>query len=176
MTICLAVSDGTKTFIASDTQSINGNYMVPVPKWLVGDTISVAVSGDYLSFNLLSDHWDELESVVGKNGFDAGVFRGYMLGLYDKYDYKPTEAKGSRGWGSEFLLAFAGGIIEFDETLCSVDKQPGEPGFIGSGMPYAVGAFYAAKGSLKSRLHTALRVTNEICSDCSGEYLHVLRA
>ena len=177
MTICLAVSDGTKAIIASDTQLMSGSYIPDAaPKWVVGDDLAVAVAGDYLTYNLILEHWNEFESLTGKGDSDTSIFRAFVIALYDKHDYKPSEAKGSRGWGNEFILATAEEVVEFDETLCAIAKPPGAPAVVGAGMAYAAGAFYAARGSLKTRIQTALRVTNEICSECSGEYLHVLRS
>ena len=176
MTVCMAVSDGSKTILASDTRSINGNFTEEVPKWIVGDTLAVAIAGDYLSYNLIREHWEEFEQFPGMLEFPVQHFRQFVLGLFEKYQYKASEAKGSRAWGSEFILASAEAVVSFDETLCSITQPTNIPAMIGSGAPYAVGAFHAAKGSLKTRALTALRVTNEICSECSGEFLHVLRA
>jgi ATP-dependent protease HslVU (ClpYQ) peptidase subunit len=176
MTVIVAGRDPDKgvTWIASDRQSTAGGLvMYNTPKWAVCKPWAVGIAGSLRALNVVQAHADDLfNGLAGAFDFSCRV-----RGVLEQDGFNFDQQMGPRGCGSSMVLAHAGGVWSICDTF-SVEPIPdGEVWADGDGARFAIGAAYAAKGTMKERVRIAAKTAIRFADGCGGDvYMECLKA
>jgi ATP-dependent protease HslVU (ClpYQ) peptidase subunit len=145
----LRTSDGSSTWVGSDTLVCNGCLKQDFgPKWIVHEPWAIGVAGHLRTVNLIERN---IETLAGglKDAYEfASRARDAMKS--DGY-HGDTDERGPIGFGGTLVLASAAGAWVIGSDFSITPIAPGAAWAEGSGREIALGAIHALQ-SLQVRL------------------------
>jgi len=150
MTTIAAITNGSSTWVGSDTMGVigDGRRIDPVKKWFLHDEWAIGLSGDYRVLCLMAENrgkiFDDLSC--------PGEFAERMLNLLHDRHYQPKPADGSAPfYNNSMILARAGRIWDVDGSFAYDEIPIGKLWARGSGCEYALGAAAGVAADHRSR-------------------------
>jgi hypothetical protein len=143
MTILVAYTDGTDTWIGSDLLVTRGTQrtIVPGPKWAIHNGWAIGSAGAARA-GLIKERYKE-EIFVGTE--DALDILMRLAKAYRECGMVPTTTDGAEDWRSGGILARRGQVWEFDSALTPTCSSPGV--LVADGMAWEIarGAAWAIR-------------------------------
>lgn len=185
MTIVVAIHDGTTTWLGSDrlfrgSGSDRTILGTPTAKWVMDHRWAIATSGATFKRAALEDRWQDI--------FSRGEFerlspfaRGQILANALRLSgIVPTIDDDLRVpiWGSDFIVACAGEVWEYDEAMTPRQIGPHELVVSGSGSAHALAAAWAIQNrttavsaSPEFVVRVAIEAACALDTSCEGPWL-----
>lgn len=141
MTTIIAVRDGARTWIGSDTLACSGKTKIPVGhKWVISDGWAAGIAGSRRTFTLCQHEAAALfKHLEGPFEFTQR-FRDLLT--ENDYDLSPADGRANPQTGQDVLLANPGGLWM---VLGDLSVTPVEYWCEGSGRAYGLGAMHAMR-------------------------------
>lgn len=176
MTVCVALTDGTKTFVASDTLWHEpGRVSTHEPKWILREPYAIGFAGNQPTFQLLMHGHGELtRALTDDPRASAWRFRESFVSFAARWGIVGSNRNGVLEFDCSIILASKSYVIEFDGSLGYTVARNNEFVAIGSGMAHARGAYFALRNVVGNpaelvKLCAAAAVSDPDVSDCRGE-------
>jgi hypothetical protein len=178
MTIIAALTDGRTTWLGSD-RLLGGEKKLIAgdsAKWTVFDRWAVASTGASFKHHIIESCWSDISpSGTSKTStYDLGQV---IIKQFKKHGISPEIDEETRvqKWGGQIIIARAGLVIEYDESMCPSTAIPGELVTCGSGWSFAMAAGWALQNVAQeyapdSIISMAVKAACRFDESCEGEW------
>lgn len=141
MTTIVAVRDGARTLVGSDTMARSEGTKIAVgAKWVRSGDWAIGIAGSRRTFTICENQSDDLfKNLEGPFEFTQR-FRDLLIS--HDYDLSPSEGRSNPHTGQDLLLANPSGLWL---VLSDLSVTPVERWAEGSGRYYGLGAMFAMR-------------------------------
>ena len=182
MTVIVAYTDGTDTWIGSDRALINGSIFIigDAGKWSLYEGWGLGLAGGHRQCEVVEAHLPELlESMNLLTPIDLS---GRLAKKFREYGITPKTPEQVEEWGVDGILVRRGAVWDLDAALTPLRWPAGRILANGYGCAFAEGAAWAYQEYRRSdEIHpedivrVAVEAANKLCPrQCGGLWLRKL--